>query len=357
MLDLDGAVSTSMVAGVEPAPTSTTASRDVAAHYGDPYREQKALVAGWAFVDRSDRDVLRVGGVDRLSWLHDLTTQHVRDLPVGVGAEALILSPHGHLEHHFLLANQQDDVLLDGEPGTGPALLAYLQSMRFMLRVEPAKADLAVLTVAGLGLADAIPVAAEPWGLTDWDGILVRRRRWPALAVDLLVPPERLADVVARLVDAGAVPAGQWAWDAIRVEAGEPRLGVDTDHRTLPHEVGWLTSAVHLNKGCYRGQETVARVHNLGRPPRRMVRLHLDGSDSELPLTGAPITVADRQVGFVGTAVRHYELGPIALAVVKRSTPDGPVLAGEVPAMIESLPGLTGQEEPAVPRDRLRLRN
>jgi folate-binding protein YgfZ len=110
-----------------------------------------------------------------------------------------------------------------------------------------------------------------------------------------------------------------WAFDAFRIAAGEPRLGLDTDHRTIPNEVGWIGSAVHLDKGCYRGQETVARVYTLGRPPRRLTVLHLDGSDNRLPVRGSDLANADRAVGFVGTSARHHELGPIALAMVKRN--------------------------------------
>lgn len=120
-------------------------------------------------------------------------------------------------------------------------------------------------------------------------------------------------------LDAGVSRAGTWASEALRVAALRPRFGVDTDHRTIPHELDWLRTAVHLNKGCYRGQETVARVRNLGRPPRRIVLLHLDGSEHALPEAGAPVLLGDRQVGRITSAVRHYEDGPLALAVVKSS--------------------------------------
>jgi hypothetical protein len=123
-----------------------------------------------------------------------------------------------------------------------------------------------------------------------------------------------------------------------------PRFGLDTDHRTIPHEVGWIETAVHLNKGCYRGQETVARVHNLGHPPRRLVFLHLDGSVDRLPAHGDPVELAGDEpgdehgatVGFTGSAARHYELGPIGLALVKRTVPvDATLLAGGVAAAQE----------------------
>ncbi|MDP9407343.1 MAG: folate-binding protein, partial [Actinomycetota bacterium] len=146
-------------------------------------------------------------------------------------------------------------------------------------------------------------------------------------SVDLVVPRASLRETVAALCEAGAAPAGTWAHDALRVAARQPRLGWETDHKTIPHEVGWLTDAVHLQKGCYRGQETVARVHNLGRPPRRLVLLHLDGSDDRLPARGEPVVLDGRPVGFVGTAGRHHELGPIALAVVKRTVPDDAALS------------------------------
>ena len=131
-----------------------------------------------------------------------------------------------------------------------------------------------------------------------------------------------------------ATPCGMWAFEALRIARGEPRLGLDTDHRAIPNEVGWLGSAVHLDKGCYRGQETVARVHTLGRPPRRLVLLLLDGSVDRLPEPRQPPCCwTTEQVGFVGSAARHYELGPVALALVKRNVPvDAELLADGVAA-------------------------
>jgi len=145
---------------------------------------------------------------------------------------------------------------------------------------------------------------------------------WRPAADDLdgrydLVPRDRLTEYAAAVGPA----AGRWAFDALRIARAEPRFGVDTDDRTIPNEVGWIPRAVHLDKGCYRGQETVARVHTLGRPPRRLTLLHLDGSDNRLPVAGGPLTYDGREVGFVGSAARHHELGPIALALLKRAVP------------------------------------
>jgi folate-binding protein YgfZ len=308
----------------------------VALHYGDPSREQRALArtAGW--VDRSTRGVIAVPGADRLSWLHSITSQHLSALPDGRGTEGLVLSPHGHVEHHFSVAETGGTTWLDTEPGGTDALLAYLTSMRFMLRVDPrdATAELAVLTVLGPDAAAALTRAALPVPTADWDvtplatGVgFVRRMPWTdADAFDLLVPRAELAAVATRLTTAGAAPAGSWAYEALRVEHRHPRVGFETDHRTIPHEVGWIGTAVHLDKGCYRGQETVARVQNLGKPPRRLVLLHLSGERDQLPPPGTPLTADGRTVGFLGTAVQHHELGPVALAVVKRTLPDTTLL-------------------------------
>jgi folate-binding protein YgfZ len=285
----------------------------VAWHYGDPLREQTLLTPGGpGLVDLSHRPVVRVDGADRLSWLHSLTTQHVEALAPHESALALILSPHGHVEHELHLVDDGATTWISVAPGTAEAFVAYLDSMRFMLRVEVADVsdEWAVLwepvrePVAG-ALAWLTP---ESYAVAGLSHVFVGR--------EVFVPRAELA---ARAE--GRSLAGTWAWNAVRAAAGVPRFGFETDHRTIPHEVGWLASAVHLQKGCYRGQETVARVHNLGRPPRRLVLLHLDGSDDALPATGDAVEAEGRSVGFVGTVVQHHELGPVALAVVKRSIP------------------------------------
>ncbi|HEY7143429.1 MAG TPA: folate-binding protein [Streptosporangiaceae bacterium] len=281
----------------------------VAAHYGDPFAEQRALTAAWGLTDRSHLEVVQVTGPDRLTWLHSLTTADVEHLTPGQAAQALILSPNGHVEHHLTLTDDGAAVWAHVEPGTAGALVKFLDSMRFMLRVEAADVSdsHAVLTLAGPqaqpGLAGAAATISLPFG------------------TDLVVGRADLATVAERLRAAGARPAGMWAHEALRIAAGRCRFGLDTDHRTIPHEVGWIETAVSLSKGCYRGQETVARVHNLGHPPRRLVLLHLDGSEDRLPSRGDPVQAAGAQVGFTGSAARHYELGPVALALIKRAVP------------------------------------
>lgn len=296
----------------------------VAGHYGDLFREQRALADGTGFVDLSHRGVVTVSGEDRLSWLHLLLTQHVTDLPVGEASEALILSANGHIEHALYLVDDGLTVWAHVEPGTQETLIAYLESMKFFNRVEVADrtADIAVVHLPAGSIAPVPP------------GVVVRET---AYGRDLFLPR---ADLEAFAGQAGP-PVGILAHEALRVEHHRPRLGFETDHRTIPHELGWIGTAVHLQKGCYRGQETVARVQNLGKPPRRLVFLHLDGSEVHLPAAGTELRVADeapdgRKIGFITTSARHHELGPVALALVKRNVPvDAPLLAGTTAAAQE----------------------
>jgi len=333
-----------MVGDLEPE----AIDRDLPAHYGDPMREQRTLAEQAGLVDRSNRNIIAISGPERIGWLHNLTSQHLLALRPGEGTELLVLSPHGHIEHDAVLTDDGETTWLDVGPGTASDLLDFLIKMRFMTRAEliDSSADWALLSVVGAAATEAVrrldvPIPAEPevqpvpgpkFASSELaarpstvfhtvplpGGGWVRRH---ADRFDLLVPRSDVDRVAAQL----AVPrAGIWAYEALRVEHRQPRLGFETDHRTIAAEVNLLAPAVHLDKGCYRGQETVARVHNLGRPPRRLVLLHLDGiSDDQPPAPGTPVIGPDgRAVGFVGTAVRHHELGMVALAVVKRNVAD-----------------------------------
>ncbi len=315
-------------------------------HYGDPFAEQRAAARKVAVVDRSNREVISVTGPERLSWLHLVISQHMTDLPEGAATEALVLDSQGRVDTHMEVAHLDGTVWLDTEPGAhatgargGPqTLLEYLESMVFWSKVElrDATAERAVLTLLG-PLTDSVleavglPVTS---GVATGSDVIVRRA---ALGVDLLVPRDAFDDWWSRLTSAGARPMGSWGYEAFRVEAARPRMGVDTDERTIPHEVGWVHVAAHVAKGCYRGQETVAKVHNVGRPPRRMLLLHLDGSPEVLPETGDPVLLGERTVGRVGSVVRHHELGPIALALVKYSVPlDAELLVGAEDRVVQA---------------------
>ncbi|GAA3828297.1 folate-binding protein [Nocardioides panacisoli] len=300
----------------------------VAAHYGSLYGEQRALAAGEGFVDLSHRDVLRVSGPDRLTWLHSLTSQAFEGLQPGVWTHALVLSPQGHIEHAFAGVDDGEAFTAHTEPGRAAALIDFLDRMRFMMRVE-------VTDVT----AD-IAIAWRPAPPGGRGGRASDRHETPGPSGEAgrydLIPRDQLE----KYADAAGPAAGLWAFEALRIARGEPRFGIDTDERTIPNEVGWLGvedgpawAAVHLDKGCYRGQETIARVHNLGRPPRRLTLLHLDGSENRLPAAGSPVVevrgapapsletsgAPTRPVGRVGSSARHHELGPISLALLKRN--------------------------------------
>ncbi|MFI8001578.1 YgfZ/GcvT domain-containing protein [Streptomyces sp. NPDC086010] len=298
----------------------------VAAHYGDLFREQRALADGSGLVDLSHRGVVTVTGDDRLAWLHLLLTQHVSDLAPNQATESLILSANGHIEHALYLVDDGATVWMHVEPGTQGDLIAYLDSMKFFYRVEVADRteDVAVVHLPAGSIAEAPDAAAV---------------RETAYGRDLFLPRTGLE----AFAQAHGPAVGILAYEALRIEAHRPRVGFETDHRTIPHELGWIGTAVHLQKGCYRGQETVARVHNLGKPPRRLVFLHLDGSEVHLPGHGTPVRLAadgeeGRQLGFITTSARHHELGPIALALVKRNVAvDAELIAGDTAAAQETV--------------------
>ena len=310
----------------------------VAWHYGDPTAEQRALQRSGAVVDQSHLGVVRVAGPDRLTWLNSITSQKLDDLAPRTSTELLVLSPHGHVEHAAGVVDDGEATWLLTEAAAAAPLVAWLESMRFMMRVE-------IADVTEQWAAIGEPVDAEggegepvtwrdPWPRTLAGGTRYgppddahpgRDRPWRLV----LVPRADLEAAVDARIAAGWPLVGTWAAEALRVEAFRPRAAREVDHRTIPHELDWLRTAVHLTKGCYRGQETVARVHNLGRPPRRLVFLHLDGSGHLVPEPGAEIHVEGqpgRSVGVVTSVARHHELGPVALGVVKRSVPVDAVL-------------------------------
>lgn len=319
-------------------------------HFGDPLGEQRAAQTDAVLVDRSHRSVLTLTGADRQTWLHTISTQHVSALPDGASTQNLSLDGQGRVEDHWIQTELSGTTYLDTEPWRGEPLLVYLRKMVFWSDVTPDAADVAVLSLLGPGLTaqpvldamgletlpdemTATPASASGRGPQPGGGF-VRRMRSAAdgqIELDLLVPRGESAGWQQRLTQqTGVRPAGVWAYEAHRVAAVRPRLGVDTDERTIPHEVGWIgdpgVGAVHLDKGCYRGQETVARVHNLGKPPRMLVLLHLDGS-VDRPSTGDAVLANGRAVGRLGTVVDHADLGPVALALLKRGLPADTSLA------------------------------
>lgn len=272
----------------------------VAWHYGDPLGEQRLLASGQGSVDMSHRGVITVQGPERLVFLNSLTSQALLDLAPGQSALTLNLTLNGFVEHELHLVDDGETLWITCEQQSTASVLAYLLKMRFRMELE---------------IADV----TEEWACI-WQPISEKHPEFLTFispfnwaAREILVPRAQATEIVA------SAPAGMWAYEALRIAALVPRQDRETDHHTIPHEVNWLESGVHLNKGCYRGQETVSKVYRMGKPPRRLTMLHLDGSQDVLPLHGTEVLLEDAVVGFVGASAQHYELGPIASAVVKRN--------------------------------------
>jgi folate-binding protein YgfZ len=327
-------------------------------HYGNPLGEQKVLAAGEAVVDLSDRGVVTITGPDRLSWLDSLTSQSIKGLKPGDSAETLQLDVNGRLEYAIRILDDGVTawLLVDGDQREG--LLAWLSKMRFMLRVELADETGNYATVGSLGSPEL--EAAAPNGVPlvwndPWASVVQGGHQYAQVTdhpgadwsySERLVERSALAAASARVADGDLAAAGVLALEALRIAAWRPRLATEADEKTIPHELDWLRSAVHLSKGCYRGQETVAKVHNLGHPPRRLVMLHIDGSDGVLPVAGDPVLAGEDPIGTITSVALHYELGPIALAVIKR----GVEHAGELVVLSDGI-RLAAAQEVIVPRD------
>ncbi|PZU31528.1 MAG: folate-binding protein YgfZ [Microbacterium sp.] len=320
-------------------------------HLGSPAREQRELAAGRAIAPLASRAVITVTGPDRLSWLDSITSQALTALTAGESTELLVLDPQGHVEHAAAVVDDGERTWLIVDRTRAGDLAAWLTRMRFRLRVEVEDAAETYRVVGGTGSAvSALPsvavwhdpwpgVTAGGWGYAATDPHPGVDRDW----AEAIVGVAEYARIAAGGDERSTAPAvaGELAAEALRVAAWRPRASREADGRALPHEADWLRTSVHLDKGCYRGQETVAKVHNLGHPPRRLVFLHLDGSDAVLPEPGAEVLLDDEPVGVVTSVARHHEEGPIALAYVKRTTPveadlvvrvrDGEIAAAQEP--------------------------
>lgn len=337
-------------------------------HYGDPLREQRWLEDGTGVVDLSARDVIRITGPERGAYLNLLGTQKLDDMSPGQAMSTFLLDPQGHIMHFLALVETGDEIWGWTEPGRGAGLVDHLTRMKFRMDVQAdMRIDMAVVWVGadipvdslmdpGLGdraLMDRSSGDSDPNGhgegvegipsaqetVDPCDGVgpqaCPARQGTPnCLGGKEVFIPRSQVDHVMSL----GHPVGMWAHTARRIASGVIRVGMDTDTNTLPNEVGVPSEDLVLNKGCYPGQETVARVYNVGAPPRRLVRLHLDGSQESFLDPNTPLTLDGAEVGFLGSMAYHHELGPIGLGLVKRQTDDNATLmAADVPASIEPL--------------------
>jgi folate-binding protein YgfZ len=256
-------------------------------HFGNPLLEQRLLIEKQSFVTRSDQAVI------------------ILNLEDSDSTEALLLDPQGHIEHQLKIVISENQVLVITNSEKSTDLLEWLRKMKFRSQIEIEQTDLETFgTFADIeGIVWNDPFSkSNPFSVS----YAPQRSDFPYREV-VGVKPKDLQEV------------GLMAYHALRIAAGRPEIS-DIDSKSLPHEFDWLQSAVHLSKGCYRGQESVAKVHNLGHPPRRLAILHLENGD-DLATKGDPVFYTDKEVGKVLASALHYELGSIALVLVNRNTP------------------------------------
>lgn len=311
------------------------------AHFGDVFREQRRLSTGAALVPLDDRAVIEVAGPERLGWLDSITSQALGRLRAGDSTELLVLDPQGRVEHAAGVIDDGASTWLIADAGDADALAAWLVRMKFRtqatVEVRP-ELGLIGFVDGGVAAERARSVASAPTGeplvwVDPWQHVSAGGHQYAEvaehpgadLAWRIAIVPRNAADALADTLSSDDV-AGLLAAEALRVAAWRPRWSAEVDERSLPHESDWIRTAVHLDKGCYRGQETVAKVHNLGHPPRRLAALHLDGSDDVLPSPGDPVFAGDDEVGTVTSVARHHEDGPIALAILSRRAPVGDLI-------------------------------
>ena len=311
--------------------------------------EDRALRTGAGLFDASVREVVRLTGPDRVSFLQGMVTQDVEGLAIGSVADAALLTPKGAMVADARVVRRADDFLLLSEPGYGPMVLGTLEKYLISENAElaDATARFGQLSVVGpeaealaarvLGLGAPAGAAARPFeasGSIGWalpQGLLLP-------GVDLLLPVEALPTVFERLLEGGATPVGFAALEVLRVERGTPRFGADMDEKTIPLEAN-LQRAIHYQKGCYIGQEVIARATFRGHVNRHLVGLRFAGP---VPAPRTELFTGERRVGWVTSVVDSPRLGPIGLGYAHRDVAQpGTELAvagGTVKATIAPLP-------------------
>jgi folate-binding protein YgfZ len=325
-------------------------------HFDNPLVEQRELLEGSRVVVLDDRKVIKVSGADRLTWLHAMLSQNIANLKPGQSADALLLDANGRIEENLQIIEDGENAWLIVYAEHFDKLLAWFDQMIFRSKVSVAAADELVVVggfgepLAGSAISNEVqlvwvdPWMSDPVGSVRYAAGVVGRGTWNYWLA--LVSKAALDDILADRQQAGTL-----ALEALRVAAHRPAQPNEIDEKTLPHELDWLSSAVHLSKGCYRGQESVAKVHNLGHPPRRLTLLHLDGSGHALADAGDKVFVSgtDNEIGHITSIGQHFELGPIALAVLNRNVDEKAALfvrtqVGEIAANQETIvPPTAGQ--------------
>ncbi|AOZ72133.1 hypothetical protein BK816_01500 [Boudabousia tangfeifanii] len=367
-------------------PSNESPRGELPMHYGDLLGEQERLAHGQA-VTVLPMGAIRLTGSERLTWLNNLVSQEMLDLhhQPKYWRETLWLDANGHITWQGFVADNGEETLILAEDA--PALAEFLNRMRFRSDVQVTDLSETHLVLGDMiereleseltdisGVPGIVLGARDPWpdelpGGTTYTGALPhaahpgerqKRRLTLVRTEDALGWLGQLGTGFTGSVQAGTAPAegcrwqylaGYLAWEAQRIAAWRPTTS-DFDGKALPHEFDLLRSAVHLHKGCYCGQETVARIVNVGRPPRRLAAVDLDGSEHELPERGATIKAGEKEDGTLLARAVHYEQGPIGLALLRRSLDARAVLqVGEVAAASTTIVAIDGKAE-ASPSDR-----
>jgi tRNA-modifying protein YgfZ len=289
-------------------------------------------------LDRSARAKLRIAGPDAIEYLNGQLTNDLEGLEPNEGCYAALLDRKGHIQADMrALRLSNTEIWLDLEPAPAPAVLKHLRtySIGHAVEVEDVSDRWAIVSLIGpradqvSGFDGLGPEHAQRF--RDWEGVEVLGVA-TNLGVDLIAGSEQLARLRALLEAAGAVEVSETAAEIVRVESGRPRFGAEMGPETMPAEAGIVERAVDFEKGCYIGQEPVARLHYRGKPNRHLRGLRLSGPAQ----AGEALALGDREVGSIGTACVSPALGPIALAVVRREAgPGDSVLVGEAGAAAE----------------------
>jgi folate-binding protein YgfZ len=318
------------------------------AHFGNPMIEQRKLAAGDALVELT-RGIIRVAGEDRLEWLHSMLTADFKNLKPGQSREALLLDVQGHVERVFHATDDGTTTTLVVAADAAEPLMIWFDRMLFRSKVTLLDDSKNFVVFAAMAEIAGLQGA---W-IDEWPNVVPGGVRYAKASGAKWAYREYLihADDYGSFTSTHEM-AGLDALDALRIAAWRPSLN-EVDQRTLPHEIDWMTTAVHMSKGCYRGQEAVAKTHNLGHPPRRLVFLHLDGSGHSLPDVGAEIWVlgpdgsrSERPRGVVTSVAHHFEQGPIGLGLVQRSVPEDASLE-----VVDQYGTIAASQEVIVPSD------
>jgi folate-binding protein YgfZ len=290
-----------------------------------PAAEHRVLAEGAGLVDRSERGKLALTGSEAKAFLHGQLTNDIEGLTPGTGAYAAFLTHKGKMQGDLRVLDVGDELLLDTERSSLQELFNMIRRFKLGMDVELHKRTLEMGLLSLVGPRARAVAGAQDLPATEHANTRAELGGHPVVlavtdsGIDVFCAAEHTHDVRAALEAAGAVAVGEAAAEVARVERGRPRWGLDLDDSVIPQEAGLNDRAVSFTKGCYVGQETVARLYYRGKPNRHLRGLRL----SEPVATGTPLRLGDRAVGRVGSSVVSPRLGAIALALLRREAEPG----------------------------------